>query len=191
MSLQTEWFGRRVSREGMDVMKLRTTAVAVVVWALACTALWGDAYTDAKANFDSLKKQVVQKENEVAKLRKENPACLLGPQTRSILNLEKKMPSREQKRYYFKHVTYVRPHFWCTKCKGEHDTSPCATSAKMSWPRWREHYEKIEATTKCNEQIDALMTELGDLQKQLADAKKERDAALEAMKKEKGSRAAK
>ncbi len=166
-------------------MNCKRTMVAIAVMgALACASLFADDYADALSRFNDLKKQVQQKDAEVQKLRKENPACLLGAQTRSILNLEKKMPTREQKRYYFRQVTYVRPHFWCTKCRGEdHDESPCKTSAKQSWPRWREHLDKIKLTAECNEKIDALMTEYEDLQKQLAEAKKAKDTALAEKKK--------
>ena len=133
-----------------------------------------DVYADATAKCETLTKQIRQKEAEVLKLRKDNPACILGGLTRSIINLDKKYPVKEQKKYYFRQVTYVRPHFYCTGCKGEHDTK-CRISAKQSWKRWRDHYDKIIETTEYNEKIDGLMSEIETLQQQLAAAKKEKE----------------
>lgn len=143
-----------------------------------------DVYADARVKCETLTKQVRQKEDEVLKLRKDNPACILGELTRSIINLDKKYPVKEQKKYYFKQVTYVRPHFYCTGCKGEHD-SECKTSAKQSWRRWRDHYDKISETATYNEKIDGLMSEIETLQQQLAAAKKEKDDAYAALRAEK------
>ena len=146
-----------------------------------------DVYAEARAKIDALTKQIRQREGEVLKLRKENPACLLGELTRSIINLDKKYATTEQKRYYYNQVTYVRPHFYCTRCKEEHDDK-CSTSAKQSWNRWRDHYDKISDTAVYNEKIDALMSEIEDFQGQLVEVKKEKDEAAAAMQKERGQR---
>lgn len=136
---------------------VKSTVIAISMFA-CLQNVFADAYDEALEKYKELDKSVKLKENEILELRKTNPACLLRPVSRSIVHLEVKLPTREQKRYYFKQVTYVRARFYCTRCNKEHNYRKCKTSAKMSWPRWRDHYDKINDTTMWNKKIDARMS---------------------------------
>ena len=171
----------------MNAIKL-----ALVIIAFATVSLGGE-YEEAKARYDNLSKQVKQKEAKVNEMRKSNPSCIMGEDIKTIINLAKKYPTGSQKKYYSGQVTIVRPVFYCTKCKTNHNytgsvdglppSAPCKVSAKQSWNRWVSHYENIEKTKKCNAKIDAMLDELSTIKENMLKARKDMEAAYSAKRK--------
>lgn len=119
-----------------------------------------------------LEKSLADKRQEYVELKKKNPGCVLKTNLKNIRNLEYRMPGRADKRYYnCRQVTHVRDVFWCTRCKRDYSSDHDCPAARASGPIWEEARRKVEETTAINAQIDALLLEIEELERELTATK--------------------
>ncbi len=111
-----------------------------------------------KESVTELSNQIKRNLEEINKLRDENPACVLNPDSSKILNTMMRMCTPTDHKYTSgKQLTYVRDLFYCTACKRESSNGPCCrVSAKKGFAAWRKCRDAVEKTKEINDRIDEL-----------------------------------
>ena len=111
-------------------------------------------------------------QDEIERLMKANPGCVLVPSDKQARILETRFATSAQRRYCKKdQITYVREHFRCTNCNrdriglGSGDWACCEVSAKRSYALWRGKRIDADKTVEINARIDELRKENAELKK--------------------------
>ena len=115
------------------------------------------------ASVEELKRQIAANKEEISKLRKENPGCILVDSRKQVRNLETKFRPRGFAKYCLKgQITYVRDVFHCTACDADlvySDIPCCRVSRQRSFNAWKKSVHDAEETARINERIDELTRE--------------------------------
>ena len=123
------------------------------------------------ASVEELKRQIAANKEEISKLRKENPGCILVDSRKQVRNLETKFRPRGFAKYCLKgQITYVRDVFHCTACDADlvySDIPCCRVSRQRSFNAWKKSVHDAEETARINERIDELTRENEDLENAL------------------------
>lgn len=123
------------------------------------------------ASVEELKRQIAANKEEIAKLRKENPGCILVDSRKQVRILETKFRPRGFAKYCLKgQITYVRDVFHCTACDSDlvySDMPCCRVSRQRSFNAWKKSVHDAEETTRINERIDELTRENEELENAL------------------------
>ena len=124
------------------------------------------------ANVTELGNQIKSNLAEIAKLKAENPACVLNANRKTIRNTEMRMATKADRQYCNKkQITYVRDRFYCGACHAETEASKgacCNVSRKKGFDAWKQVRLDVEKTTKINKQIDELLEQNKELKKRIS-----------------------
>ena len=158
-----EDFNRQKGRMKEELQSLRSAAQTNV----------GDGETEhqepPKKSKAELKQQLAANLEEIDKLRKLNPGCVLVESHKQARILETRFRPNQYRQYCSKdQITYVRSLYHCTNCNydsSKDDPPCCEVSRKRSFTLWRGKVLEAEEAARINARIDELLKENEDLKK--------------------------
>jgi hypothetical protein len=118
-----------------------------------------------------LNRQLESNLAELKNLVQKNPACYINPSATTIINVAKKIATKNDRQYCAcNNITLVRDMFYCTGCKqtsGMSASPCCKVSAKQGFHRWLAVRKNVDETVRINKRIDELRRENQSLQNRI------------------------
>lgn len=161
----TEWYNERQKARNSSESNLNDTA--------------GRQKEDEKDDLTKMSRaekaeRLKANRDEIDRLIKGNPGCVLVPSDKQARILETRFATAAQRRYCHNgQITYVREHYRCTNCDRDRiglqsgDWACCEVSAKRSYSLWRDKRIAADESAKIKDRIDELRKENAELKKMM------------------------
>lgn len=120
-------------------------------------------------NLDELKKDLVEKTNELKRLQHENPSVEFVERDNPSININRQVTqkTKQRKLTYVNGLTTINHRFYCPFHKGSSSLESCCSKGLSAWTKWKSLYDKIKATQKYNQLILAKYEEIEEIKKEI------------------------